>query len=145
MIHLKPGHILRDRYEIVEIIGQGGMGCIYKAADLRLQGRFTAIKDIQPDPNNTVEERDEDRRQFQREASILARLDNPNLPKSRTFSRKMTAILVMDYVPGVDLRQMIEQALRQGELFLKSGARLGRTVDRRDPLSAQPDAARSTP
>lgn len=118
MIHLKPGHTLRDRYEITEIIGQGGMGCIYKAADLRLQGRFTAIKDIQPDPNNSQEERDEDRRQFQREASVLARLDHPNLPKvSDFFSEGERDFLVMDYVPGVDLRQMIEQALRRGEFI----------------------------
>jgi serine/threonine-protein kinase len=118
MIHLKPGHVLRERYEIIEIIGQGGMGCIYKAADLRLEGRFTAIKDIQPDPDNTPEERAEDRRQFQREASILARLDHPNLPKvSDFFSEDNRDFLVMDFVPGVDLRQMIEQALRRGEFI----------------------------
>lgn len=46
MIYLKPGDTLRSRYQIIEIIGQGGMGCIYKAADVRLDGRFTALKEI---------------------------------------------------------------------------------------------------
>ena len=115
---LKPGEILRDRYEIVEIIGQGGMGCIYRAADLRLEGRFTAIKDIQPRPNDTPEEHQQDRLQFQREASILARLDHPNLPKvSDFFSDNERDFLVMDYVPGHDLRQTIEQALRRSEFL----------------------------
>lgn len=125
MTHLKPGDRLRDRYEIVEIIGQGGMGCIYKAVDLRLEGRFTAIKDILPDPNGTVEQREQDRRQFHREASTLARLDHPNLPKvSDFFSQDGRDFLVMDFVPGFDLRQAIEQALRRGE-FLPEAQVLG--------------------
>ena len=43
---LKPGDMLRDRYRIVDIIGQGGMGSIYQAEDIRLEGRITAIKQI---------------------------------------------------------------------------------------------------
>src|SRR3972149_10716406 len=113
MISLKPGDNLRNRYEILDIIGQGGMGNIYKAADLRLEGRLTAIKEIQPDPYSLPESREQDRRQFQREASILARLDHPNLPKvSDYFSDHDRDFLVMDFVPGYDLRQMLE---RQGE------------------------------
>lgn len=118
MPYLKPGDVLRDRYEIVEIIGQGGMGCIYKGADLRLEGRFTAIKDIRTDPNDSQEEQQQDRRQFQREASTLARLDHPNLPKvSDFFSEGERDFLVMDYVPGYDLRQAIERALRRDEFI----------------------------
>ncbi len=123
MSHLKPGDVLRDRYEICDIIGQGGMGCIYQAADLRLQGRFTAIKDIQPDPNSSSEDRNQDRLQFQREASILARLDHPNLPKvSDFFEEGDRDFLVMDFVPGVDLRQAIDQAIRRGEFIPEAEA-----------------------
>jgi serine/threonine protein kinase len=58
----------------------------------------------------------EDRRQFQREASTLARLDHPNLPKvSDFFSDDERDFLVMDFVPGYDLRQAIDRALRRGE------------------------------
>ncbi|MBN1679962.1 MAG: serine/threonine protein kinase [Anaerolineae bacterium] len=118
MIHLKPGDVLRHRYEIVEIIGQGGMGCIYKAADRRLEGRFTALKEIQPDPNNTPEERQQDRLQFQREASTLACLDHPSLPKvSDFFSENDQDYLVMDFVPGYDLRQAVERARHRDEFI----------------------------
>lgn len=118
MIHLKPDDVLRDRYKIVEVIGQGGMGCIYKATDLRLEGRFTAIKEIQPNPNSSSDEREQDRRQFQREASTLARLDHPNLPKvSDFFSQDDRDFLVMDFVPGFDLRQAIDQAIRRDEFI----------------------------
>lgn len=120
MIRLKPGDILRGRYEIVDIIGEGGMGCIYKAADLRLDGRFTAIKEIHPDYGDDPEAREQDRRQFQREASTLARLDHASLPKvSDFFSEDDRDFLVMDYVPGQDLRQVIDQALRHGSLLLE--------------------------
>lgn len=118
MPYLKPGDVLRERYEIVDVIGQGGMGCIYRAADLRLAGRFTAIKDIRTDPDDAPEQREQDRRQFQREASTLARLDHPNLPKvSDYFSEAGRDFLVMDFVPGYDLRQAIEQALRRDEFI----------------------------
>lgn len=118
MVRLKPGDTLRNRYEILDIIGQGGMGCVYKAADLRLDGRLTAIKEIQPDPHGLFENREQDRRQFQREASILARLDHPNLPKvSDFFSDHDQDFLIMDFVPGYDLSQIVEQAERQGEFI----------------------------
>lgn len=124
MPYLKPGDVLRDRYEIVEILGQGGMGCIYKAADRRLEGRFTAVKEIRTDPDWSPEEQEQDRRQFQREASTLARLDHPNLPKvSDFFSVAERDFLVMDFVPGHDLRQIVERALRRDEFIAEETVR----------------------
>jgi serine/threonine-protein kinase len=107
---LKPESTLRDRYKILEAIGEGGMGSVYKAEDLRLSGRLCAIKEIQIDPNATDTQRQQAREQFHREASILARLDHPNLPKvSDFFNEGNRDYLVMDYVPGIDLRQRIEE------------------------------------
>ncbi len=48
-IPLKTGDVLRGRYRIRRIIGQGGMGCIYLADDMRLEGRQTALKEVEHD------------------------------------------------------------------------------------------------
>lgn len=115
---LKPDSILRSRYRIIEAVGQGGMGSIYRAEDERLDGRICAIKVIQIDPNSSSPQQSQARDQFYREASILARLDHPNLPKvSDFFSEGNQDFLVMDFIPGGDLRQKIEEAKREGEFI----------------------------
>jgi serine/threonine protein kinase len=82
---LKPDSILRSRYHIVRAIGQGGMGSLYLAEDNRLDGRMCAIKVIGIDPHSSPSQQDQAREQFYREASVLARLDHPNLPKVSDF------------------------------------------------------------
>lgn len=112
---LSPGTILRERYEIVELVGRGGMGATYRAGDIRLEGRFCAVKEALPDPDASPDELRQSRQQFYQEASTLARLDHPNLPKvSDYFSEGHRDYLVMDFVPGHDLREMLSAALRQG-------------------------------
>lgn len=107
--------ILRERYKLTNIVGQGGMGSVYQAQDLRLPGRMCAIKEVQPDPSLTLEMQAQARDQFLQEASILAQLDHPNLPKvSDYFSEHGYEYLVMDYVPGKDLKQLLDE---NGEPF----------------------------
>jgi serine/threonine-protein kinase len=102
--------ILRERYKITNIVGQGGMGSVYRAEDLRLPGRVCAIKVVRPDPNLTPDLQKQAQSQFLREASILARLDHPNLPKvSDFFSEDGQDYLVMDFVPGEDLRELLKK------------------------------------
>ncbi len=117
-VPIKAGEVLRGRYKIRRIIGQGGMGCIYLADDLRLEGRTCALKEVEHDrtlPSDLIREA---RDQFLREATILARLDHPNLPKvSDFFSVSSRDYLVMDYVPGKDLRTLMVEA-RQAGTFL---------------------------
>ncbi len=115
---LRIGQVLRQRYRIREVIGQGGMGFVYLADDLRLQGRLCAIKSVRHDPTLPPEAIEELRAQFRREAQVLARLDHPNLPKvSDFFSEGTTDYLVMDYVPGSDLRLLIEEARQEGRFL----------------------------
>jgi serine/threonine protein kinase len=112
---LPPATILRERYEIVELVGRGGMGATYRAKDLRLEGRYCAVKEAIPDPDASPEELRQSREQFYKEASTLARLDHPNLPKvSDYFSIDDRDYLVMDFVPGQDLREMLTAAVREG-------------------------------
>jgi len=115
---LETSEILRDRYKIKQFISRGGMGSIYLADDLRLEGRQCAVKEVRLDISLTKETLRQTREQFQREATVLARLDHPNLPKvSDFFSEEQSDFLVMDYVPGEDLRTLMVAA-RQKEKFL---------------------------
>lgn len=92
------------------------MGSIYQAEDLRLPGRLCAIKEVQPDPNATPELQEQAQQQFLQEASILARLDHPTLPKVSDFFREDGRdYLVMDYVPGQDLREIIQEHWGQNQ------------------------------
>jgi serine/threonine-protein kinase len=94
------------------------MGCIYLAEDLRLEGRLCAVKEVEYDRGLPKEMLEEAQNQFQREATVLARLDHPNLPKvSDFFSINDSDYLVMDYVPGKDLRQLMMEA-RQNDSYL---------------------------
>lgn len=114
-VPIKAGTVLRNRYQVNKIIGQGGMGSIYLAEDVRLEGRLCAVKEVEYDRALPEDMLKEARDQFQREATVLARLDHPNLPKvSDFFSIRDRDYLVMDYVPGKDLRQLMMEARHQG-------------------------------
>ncbi len=115
---LKAGEVLRSRYQIRRIIGHGGMGSIYLADDLRLEGRQCALKEVEHDRTLPTDLLRQTREQFLREATVLARLDHPNLPKvSDYFSIGGRDYLVMDIVPGKDLRTLMMEA-RQLNTFL---------------------------
>jgi serine/threonine-protein kinase len=114
-ITLDSGVILRERYKLTNIVGQGGMGSVYRAEDLRLPGRLCAIKEVQPDLNVNETHRHQAQSQFLQEASILAQLDHPSLPKvSDFFTENGRDYLVMDFVTGKDLRQLLQE--NQGPL-----------------------------
>jgi serine/threonine-protein kinase len=132
---LKIGEVLRGRYKIRERIGQGGFGCIYLADDVRLEGRQCALKEVEYDralPTNILNQA---RDQFLREATVLARLDHPNLPKvSDFFSNGTRDYLVMDYIPGKDLRELMLDA-RRNKIFLPEGEVLRWAAQLADALS----------
>jgi serine/threonine protein kinase len=132
---LKKGEVLRSRYKIREQIGQGGTGSIYLADDTRLEGRLCALKEVEHNralPTQLIEQA---REQFFREASVLARLDHPNLPKvSDFFSEGPRDYLVMDYVPGKDLRERMLEA-RRSKTFLSENEVLRWAVQLADALN----------
>jgi serine/threonine protein kinase len=116
ILPLALGTILRSRYKIVELVGQGGMGAVYRAEDLRLEGRQCAVKEVQLETE--ADFATQSREQFHREASVLARLDHPNLPKvSDYFSEGGRDYLVMDFVAGRNLKEIMDEARRQGRFL----------------------------
>ncbi|MBN1266610.1 MAG: serine/threonine-protein kinase [Anaerolineales bacterium] len=100
---LDIGTILYHRYRIEEILGKGGMGAVYRAVDVNL-GVHVAVKE-----NYFITE--EFARQFRREATILASLRQANLPRvtDHFVLKGQGQFLVMDYIEGQDLRQMVEE------------------------------------
>lgn len=118
---LDPQTLLKDRYRLAGPIGQGGMGAVYRAEDTLLSGRICAIKEIAPESDLPAERLLQIQDQFRREASVLARLDHPNLPKvSDYFTNNGREYLVMDFVPGHDLREIIDDALKEGRFLDES-------------------------
>jgi len=100
---LERGTLLNNRYRIVDILGQGGMGSVYRAIDENL-GVEVAVKD-------NLFTTEEYARQFKREAIILANLRHPNLPRvtDHFVISGQGQYLVMDFIEGEDLRQRMER------------------------------------
>lgn len=111
------------------------MGSIYLADDLRLAGRLCALKEVEHDRTMPADLIKQARDQFMREATVLARLDHPNLPKvSDFFSAGGRDYLVMDFVPGKDLRTLMSEAKQKGE-FLSEREVLGWAAQLADALA----------
>ncbi len=94
------------------------MGSVYLADDEVLAGRQCALKVVTIEPYASKESIVQAKEQFLREASVLARLDHPNLPKVSDFFIYQDAdILVMDYVPGEDLKTLMDEAVSINEFL----------------------------
>ncbi len=100
---LTPGTVINNRYTIISILGQGGMGYVYQAEDMVLKV-FVAVKE-------NLFLSDEYSRQFEREAQILAGLRHSILPHVSDFFTipGQGQYLIMNYIEGEDLRERIER------------------------------------
>ena len=99
---MKIGQIIKDRYEIEEILGEGGMAFVYKAKDRQLQ-RTVAIKTLKP--NYVSQEKFVDR--FRREAQTAANLNHPNIVQIFDWGIEDEPYFVMEYIEGNTLTSII--------------------------------------
>lgn len=101
---LASGDVVGGRYQILQIIGVGGMSRVYLADDLKLLGKQWAVKEsgVSDTTGRTLEE----------EASLLIKLSHPRLPRIVDFlwsSERQHCYLVMDYIQGIHLDQHLKE------------------------------------
>ncbi len=100
---LSPGTVLQSRYRIVRQLGQGGMGTVYEAVDERVSA-IVVVKEANEAGSETQ------RHEFEREARLLANLQHKTLPKVMDyFVEGGFEYLVMEYVPGYDLAELLRR------------------------------------
>lgn len=101
--------ISQNRYTLLHILGQGGMGKVYLAQDNRLGEREVAIKELST-THIPPSERETQLQTFRQEAMILGKLRHPGIASvSDFFFETGNAFLVMEYVPGQTLRHLLQQ------------------------------------
>lgn len=119
---LAPGTVLSRRYRIEQLIGSGGYASVYRAADLTF-GYERAIKEVS-DPDPGV------RTQFRLEAELLINSRHPNIPHGYHLIEDMNRLfLVMDYVKGKDLEELLNESLTQKQRSLDEAQVLRWAVD----------------
>ena len=99
------GRLLDNRYEILEVIGTGGMAVVYKARCHRLN-RLVAIKILKDD----YLQDEEFRRRFHSESQAVAMLSHPNIVSVYDVSSSVSAdYIVMELIDGITLKQYMEK------------------------------------
>jgi serine/threonine-protein kinase len=117
---LQKGSIVAERYNIIEELGRGGMGVVYKAEDTKLK-RTVALKLLPPELTHISEVKE----RFMREAQAAAALDHPNICTVYEFDEaEEKTFISMAYVEGQSLRKKIES----GPLELDQALRIATQV-----------------
>ncbi|MBT8380874.1 MAG: protein kinase [Ignavibacteria bacterium] len=98
-------------YEILEKLGEGGMGIVYLAEDTRLK-RKVAIKFLPA----SLSAREEDRKRFEIEAQAAASINHPNIAHIYAFEETDNEIfIVMEFIEGIELKEKIKSSLLSNE------------------------------
>lgn len=105
---LSPNTLLHDRYLVLRLLGQGGMGAVYQATDRKF-GNAVAVKETFY--NDTPLQH-----AFSQEARLLNRLRHPALPVVMDyFAAGDKQFLVMQFIPGKDLEQLLDERREHGQ------------------------------
>uniref|UniRef100_UPI00187DE39D serine/threonine-protein kinase n=1 Tax=aff. Roholtiella sp. LEGE 12411 TaxID=1828822 RepID=UPI00187DE39D len=124
---IKAGLTLGDRYVIVRQIGQGGFGRTYLAEDVNRFRELCVLKEFSPQVQTAyvVQKAGE---LFEREASVLYKLQHPQIPRFRELLRinlqgKEYLFLVQDYVEGQTYNSLLNDRIQQGLRFTEAEGR----------------------
>ena len=117
---LSPGRIL-SHYRLVEEIGAGGMGVVWRAQDTHLADRDVAVKVL---PSGALAD-DDARARFRKEALALSRVNHPNVAVVHDFDTyDGIDFLVMEYIPGTTLKERLEDGPLPEDEIVRLGAQL---------------------
>src|SRR5438552_7666746 len=107
---LPLGEILDRKFKIVKVLGEGGMGTVYKVELLDRPGNYCAVKELLINPSTSEEERKTAIERFNKEIDLLFGLKHPRIPSFMlSFQERGNYYFVMEFVPGKSLDQMLEQ------------------------------------
>jgi len=121
---LEPGTLLAERFEILQLLGQGGMGAVYKARDTELE-RLVALKLIRPE----LASHPEILRRFKQELILAREVTHRNVIRIFDLGQAQgIKFITMEYVEGRDLKGLIHE---KGKL----------TADEAVPIAVQIAAA----
>ena len=106
---LPLGNILDGKFKIVQILGEGGMGTVYKVEQVGKPGYFRAIKELIINPNTPEDERKAAIERFDKEIDLLFNLKHPRIPSLiLSFQERGNYYFVMEFVPGRTLEKILE-------------------------------------
>jgi eukaryotic-like serine/threonine-protein kinase len=116
------GQVVADRYEVLELLGVGGMGCVYRARHIRIR-KLVALKTLHAALLGSPEAI----ARFEREAIAAARIDHPNVVNATDFGHLPNGryYLVLELVEGRNLRSELET---QGHLPIQRALSIGRQI-----------------
>lgn len=105
---LMLNHVLKQHYRVISLLGQGGMGAVYKAEDQQFGNRLVAIKELSTSSLQSAQEIREATDRFEQEGKLLANLMHPNLPRIYDYFTDMgRSYLVMDFIEGETLEDYL--------------------------------------
>src|SRR5215467_6008453 len=108
---LPLGTILDGKFKIVQVLGEGGMGTVYKVEQVDKPGYFRAVKELIISPNTPEDERKSAIERFDKEIDLLFNLKHPLIPSLiLSFQERGNYYFVMEFVPGRNLEKMLEVA-----------------------------------
>lgn len=111
---LPIGTVLDGKFKIVQVLGEGGMGTVYKVAQDTVPGMppyYYAVKELLVSPNTTKEDRDAAVDRFNREIALLRGLKNTHIASIMVpFQERGNYYFVMEFVPGHSLEKLLEDS-----------------------------------